>query len=112
MTFNEEVEIIGSSDWTTEDNKTFTKTYSTNFKDEFEAKDLAGNTTDVIVTINNIDKEKPVITVNVDMNPIELEKGDSFTIPTANVTDNMDETIETENLKYDRIERIKLPMAI
>ena len=104
LTFNEEVEVIGSSEWITEDDKTFTKTYSTNFKDEFKVEDLAGNKTDVIVTINNIDKEKPIITVNIGKNPIELEKGDSFTIPTATVTDNMDKTIETENLKYDRID--------
>ena len=104
LTVNEKVEIVGSEGWATEDNKTFTKIYKENTTDKFEIKDISGNTSDVTVTINWIDKEGPEITVDTTSKTIELEKGDSFEIPLASAVDNVDGTINDGNLKYDRID--------
>lgn len=103
MTVDEEVEIIGSEEWKTEDNKTFTKTYTENTTDSFTIKDLAGNTTDVTVTINNIDKEGPVITVNTE-NKIYLKVGDEFEVPLATSIDEEEGTLHDGNLEFSKID--------
>ena len=46
-----------------EDKKTLKKEYSENVKEEIEIKDLSGNIENIIVEINNIDKEAPIIKI-------------------------------------------------
>ena len=45
------------------DKKTLTKTYDENTAEEVEVKDLEGNKTKQTITIGNIDKVAPTVTV-------------------------------------------------
>ena len=46
-----------------EDKKILKKEYSENIKEEIHVKDLSGNVTNLIVEVNNIDKESPIIEI-------------------------------------------------
>ena len=61
ITANEEIQEVEG--WTRgEDKKTLTKEFEQNVKEEtVQVKDIAGNTTNTEISINNIDKESPVI---------------------------------------------------
>lgn len=60
---NEELKSV--SGWTlSSDKKSLTKTYTSNIDTTITISDLFGNTSDVKVQISNIDKVKPVATVN------------------------------------------------
>ena len=46
------------------DKKKLTKTYTTNKTETIKVFDIAGNSSEIIVKINNIDKQKPIISVS------------------------------------------------
>jgi len=58
----------------------------------FIAKDLAGNITEKTVTINNIDREAPVLKL-LGENPVSVARGSFYRDAGYNVTDNLDNII-------------------
>ena len=61
ITSDEEIEELEG--WTKVDSVTYTKIYDQNTSEELTVKDLVGNSTSVDITIENIDKVTPVLTV-------------------------------------------------
>lgn len=66
-----------------------THTFSQNGSFDFIATDSAGNSTTQTVTITNIDKTAPVISLIGDQ-PMSIDKDSSFTDPGATASDNID----------------------
>ena len=100
---NEKVTIENSEGWTTEDGKIYTKTYKSNTIDKVIVKDVAGNDTEVTVTIDNIDRDGPVITLDTD-DKIYLEVGDEFEVPMASAEDKVEGILYDNNLEFDQID--------
>ena len=100
---NEKVTIENSEGWTTEDGKIYTKTYKSNTIDKVIVKDIAGNDTEVTVTIDNIDRDGPVITLDTD-DKIYIEVGDEFEVPMASAEDKVEGVLYDNNLEFDQID--------
>ncbi len=64
-------------------------TFTANGSFTFTATDAAGNSTDSTVTITNIDKAAPVITLN-GSTPMDVSFGTAYVEPGASCTDNVD----------------------
>lgn len=64
VTIKADEQIQEIDGWTLqEDKKTLKKEYAKNIQEEISVKDLSGNVTKIVITINNIDKELPTITI-------------------------------------------------
>ena len=82
LTWSSEQIIITNNSWST------SKTFTENWTFTFEFKDLFWNTGSVLSTVNNIDKIKPIITIN-GLNPISLYVWDVYSDSWASWSDNV-----------------------
>jgi hypothetical protein len=112
---NSDITINASTNEGTLNSTSHTFTVNGNF--DFVATDAAGNSTTQTVTVSNIDKTAPVISLN-GVSPTNLIVGDSFTDQGAVATDNIDgtdsvtvggdvvdtSTIGTYHLTYDAVD--------
>ncbi len=85
MTTSENIQTPAG--WTKVNDTTYTKVIDQNQTLNFVIKDPLGNQTSVSHTVDNIDKQNPVITLTGD-DPIIVPVGQSFTDPGATCTDN------------------------
>ena len=73
ITSNREMKELDG--WTlSEDKMTLTKTYSQNTEENLELEDIYGNKTTALISIKNIDKEKPILDISYSTKDLTNEK--------------------------------------
>lgn len=82
ITYNEPVEITAEG-WTAadDDKKVWNKEFTDLASETVTAADAAGNTTDTLVEVKNIDRVAPTVVLQYDHT--QVEKGGEFTVPSA-----------------------------
>lgn len=95
---NQDITVTASTDEGTLNASSHIFTENDSF--DFVATDKAGNETTKTVTITNIDKEAPVITVT-GTNPISVLLGSSYTDAGATATDNFDTEVIVGSSDFD-----------
>ena len=96
VTLSTSEEINTPDGWVMVDNTTFTKVYTKNVDEILTISDLAGNTTDVRIIVNNIDKEVPSF-IGVEDNHY-YNKDVTYEV-TSNDTTDKDFAIKEDNLE-------------